>query len=107
MRLTAILLHWKKKPPPGHVWRGKHRKVKDPSLYDLVTLRHDFEREERNMLLLRHPYLTVEQSHAHMKDLKLPLDYRTINQNERNRRFDRHFTWQDQLVHLRTTDAWD
>ncbi|XP_015126207.1 ribosomal protein 63, mitochondrial [Diachasma alloeum] len=107
MRLTAILMHWKKKPSPGHVWRGKHRKVKDPSFFDLLTLRHDFQREERNMLFLRHPYLTNEQSHGHMKELKVPPNFRAMNQADRNKRFDKHFTWQDQLVHLRTTDRWE
>ncbi|XP_011296976.1 ribosomal protein 63, mitochondrial [Fopius arisanus] len=107
MRLTAFLLHWKKKPPPGHVWRGKHRKVKDPAYYDLLKLRHDFEQEERNMLFLRHPYLTKEQSEGHMKEIKVRPDFVTINQNARNERFNKHFTWQDQLVHLRTTDCWE
>ncbi|KAK0162643.1 hypothetical protein PV327_006405 [Microctonus hyperodae] len=107
MRLTAILYHVKNKRPHGHVYRGKHRKVKPPTFEDLTKLRHDFEREERNMLILRHPYLTLEQSVGHMKDLKPRPSLVELYRDYRNSRFQKHFTWNDQLIHLRTTDNWE
>ncbi|KAI4498412.1 hypothetical protein M0802_006591 [Mischocyttarus mexicanus] len=64
MRLTVALL-FKEIP---YRYRGKYRKVKKPTFEDLLKLRHDFEREERNMLILRHPYLTAEQSFKHMEE---------------------------------------
>ncbi|XP_011055034.1 PREDICTED: uncharacterized protein LOC105146453 isoform X2 [Acromyrmex echinatior] len=69
MRLGLALLaasHINKIP---YRFRGKYRIVKKPSMHDLLKMKKDFEREEQNMLILRHPYLTVEQSQGHMKDM--------------------------------------
>lgn len=90
-------------------FRGKYRKVNKPSMYDLLKMKQDFEREEQNMLILRHPYLTVEQSHGHMKDivgdrkdafLKRMLEYR-------HQKFQKEITIADRLCHMRVTEAWD
>lgn len=57
MRLTLINLF--KDTVPGHIFRGKRRLIKPVSLKAMETLRHDYERQEKIMLLLRHPYLSV------------------------------------------------
>lgn len=57
MRLTLINLF--KDTVPGHIFRGKRRLVKRVSIRAMETLKREFERQEKIMLLLRHPYLTV------------------------------------------------
>lgn len=57
MRLTLINLF--KDTVPGHIFRGKRRLVKPVSRKAMETLQREYEREEKVMLLLRHPYLTV------------------------------------------------
>lgn len=86
---------------------SKNRIVKDPKFEDLCKLRIDLERQEENMLVLRHPYLTKEQSCGHMKDLKVPINFKHMNQEERNVLFKKHWTWEQQLGHLRVKDCWE
>ena len=57
MRLTLINLF--KKSVPGHIFRGKRRLVKPVSRKSMNTLINEYEQQESNMLLLRHPYLTL------------------------------------------------
>lgn len=57
MQLT--LINFFKKTVPGHIFRGKRRLIKPVSKRAIETLRRDYERQEQNMLWLRHPYLTV------------------------------------------------
>lgn len=57
MHLT--LINFFKKTVPGHIFRGKRRLIKPVSKRAIETLRRDYERQEQNMLLLRHAYLTV------------------------------------------------
>ncbi|XP_011055022.1 PREDICTED: uncharacterized protein LOC105146445 [Acromyrmex echinatior] len=64
--LSLLIIHINKIP-----YRGKYRRVKKPSMHDLLKMKKDFERQEQNMLILRHPYLTVELNHGHMKDMYL------------------------------------
>lgn len=59
------------------------------------------------MLILRHPYLTLEQSRGHMKDLKEPINFKHLNQAARNVKFNQHWTWEEQLGHLRVKDCWE
>lgn len=48
-----------KKSVPGHIFRGKQRLIKPVSRRVMDTQIKQYEQEERNMLLLRHPYLTL------------------------------------------------
>lgn len=57
MRLTDLLFF--KKSVNGYIFRGKNRLVKPVSKRSVKTLHKEYEMQERNMLLLRHPYLTV------------------------------------------------
>lgn len=56
MRLSLICLF--KKSVNGHIFRGKDRLVKRVSQRAMDTLRKEYDRQEKNMILLRHPYLT-------------------------------------------------
>lgn len=88
--------------------RRKYRKVKEPSMIDLCQMRKDFEREEQNMLILRHPYLTVEQSTGYMKDLENREKKFFEKLNEYRRAdFQKNITIADRLSHMRVTEAWD
>lgn len=57
MRLSAIQFF--KKSVNGHIFRGKYRLVKRVSLQAMNTLQKEYEIQDRNMLLLRNPYLTA------------------------------------------------
>lgn len=77
-------------------------------MHDLYKMKQDFEREEQNMLILRHPYLTVEQSHGHMKELENRTEkfFKIIMEEKRNK-FQKEITIAERLSHLRVTEAWD
>lgn len=72
-------------------------------------MRNDFEREEMNMLILRHPYLTLEQSHGHMEETKESRRQKFLAQiyEEHRQKFAKEITIADRLSHLRVTEAWD
>lgn len=57
MRLTCLMLF--KKTVNGSIFRGKQRLIKPVSRRAMDTQIKQYEQEERNMLLLRHPYLTL------------------------------------------------
>lgn len=57
MRLTCVMLF--KKSVNGSIFRGKDRLIKPVSRRVMDTQIKQYEQEERNMLLLRHPYLTL------------------------------------------------
>lgn len=61
------------------------------------------------MLLLRHPYLTIEQTHGHMEEQKEQkyLDKLRQWREETNEKFNRRVTIMDRLSHLKVTEAWD
>ncbi|XP_015184932.1 PREDICTED: uncharacterized protein LOC107070896 [Polistes dominula] len=104
MRLTAFLLKNKKILP--YRFRGKYRKVWEPKFEDLLKLRHDFEREERNMLILRHPYLTLEQSSGHMKHIP-KIRTGVLFGNKKNEKFAKMITIEERLSSLKVTEAWE
>lgn len=56
MRLT--LVNFFKKTVPGHIFRGKKRLVTEVTRKSMNQLINDYEVQERNMLLLRHPFIT-------------------------------------------------
>jgi len=71
-------------------------------------MKQDFEREEQNMLILRHPYLTVEQSHGYMKDLENRGDKFMKRMLEYKReKFQKEITIAERLCHMRVSEAWD
>lgn len=57
MRLSLVLFR-RNRLPNGHIHRGKDRLIKRVEPVHLRKLQEDFAIEEKNMLYLRHPYLT-------------------------------------------------
>lgn len=90
-------------------FRGKHRKIKKPTLKDIIEFKRDLEREEQNMLILRHPYLTKEQSMGHMVPFNQTkgLDFINKKREMANLKFNKDITIADRLSHLLVEEAWD
>lgn len=108
MRLGLTLSHIAK-PILPYRYRGKNRTVKKPSMHHLFKMKQDFEREERNMLILRHPYLTVEQSFGHKtEDMNRKCNtYLPKCKELYIQKFSKQITIADRLSHMRVTEAWD
>ncbi|XP_017891069.1 ribosomal protein 63, mitochondrial [Ceratina calcarata] len=108
MRITRMLWTYRVHDIP-YRFRGKHRKEKRVTLKDIVDFKNDLEREEKNMLILRHPYLTSEQSHGHMKEFKAARMNATVNgwYEAANEKFNKKITIADRLHHLTVTERWD
>ncbi|KAM0725325.1 hypothetical protein ACS0PU_008811 [Formica fusca] len=106
MRLGLILFHIAK-PKMPYRFRGKYRIVKKPSLHDLYKMKIDFEREEQNMLILRHPYLTIEQSHGHAGTKEKSTKFFQQIFERRRQEYQKDITTAERLCHLRVTEAWD
>lgn len=107
MRITSILLYKVHNIP--YRFRGKYRKVKEPTMKDIMQFKNDLEREEQNMLILRHPYLTSEQSFCHMAELKKDKAVTFMNKRreELNMKFNRDITIRERLEHLMVKEVWD
>jgi len=60
------------------------------------------------MLILRHPYLTVEQADGYMKDLENRGDkfMKKILEYKREK-FQKEITIAERLCHMRVSEAWD
>ncbi|KAL0115386.1 hypothetical protein PUN28_010723 [Cardiocondyla obscurior] len=105
MRLGLSLFAAFKLP---HRFRGKYRLVKKPTIEDLTKMKHDFEREEQNMLILRHPYLTREQSENHMKVVSdKKTEFLEKKYAEYRAKFQKEITYAEHLGHLEVKNAWD
>lgn len=106
MHLT--LINFFKKTVPGHIFRGKRRLIKPVSKRAIETLRRDYERQEQNMLLLRHAYLTVEESSGHAKELgKTEAKIAMWNDQRTLRKMKPHITIEERLAHLKVKEAWE
>ncbi|XP_043481534.1 uncharacterized protein LOC122510739 [Leptopilina heterotoma] len=107
MRLTFVNF-LNKVRPHGKLFRGKNRKVRQITFKEMIDMKNDFEREERNLLLLRHPYLTLEQTDGYMKEIRslqpqpIPLVGKL-----RDIKFTRRYSYEDALCHLKVKEAWD
>lgn len=107
MRLTFVNF-LNKIRPHGKMFRGKNRKVRKITFKDMIDMKNDFEREERNLLFLRHPYLTQEQTEGHMKEIRamVPQSIPLVGKL-RDIKFSRRYTHEDALCHLKVKEAWD
>lgn len=87
----------------------KHGIRRKPTLRDIFQFKRDLEREEANMLILRHPYLTTEQSNGHMSHLKQEkvINLMTKFREDVNAKFNRKVTIMDRLGHLKVSESWD
>ncbi|XP_064546635.1 large ribosomal subunit protein mL63 [Drosophila montana] len=106
MQLT--LINFFKKTVPGHIFRGKRRLVKPVSKRSMDTLTREYERQEHIMFLLRHPYLTLEQSSGHAKELQKrdKLVAKWTDEQTRSK-MKPHVTIEERLQHLKVKEAWD
>ncbi|XP_032663889.1 uncharacterized protein LOC116840796 [Odontomachus brunneus] len=108
MQLGLVLLSAIKISRLPYRFRGKYRIVKKPTMHDLLKMKIDFEREEQNMLILRHPYLTVEQSFGHKKALSNKDEKAHIKQFEKaKQKFSKQITFTDRLFSLGYGEQWD
>lgn len=57
MRLTVALFF--KKTVPGSLFRGKNRLVRKVKFAEMEKKRIEYERQEKIMNLLKHPYLSM------------------------------------------------
>jgi len=70
MRLNIVLQFLNKKVKiPGNRFNGKHRLYPKVTKMDINQLKSRLRVEENNMLLLRNPFLSLEQSWGHAQDL--------------------------------------
>ncbi|XP_017850617.1 ribosomal protein 63, mitochondrial [Drosophila busckii] len=106
--MHVTLVNFFKKTVPGHIFRGKRRLVKPVSKRSMETLTREYERQEHIMLLLRHPYLTLEQSSGHAKELqkreKLVAKWTT---EQTLSKMKPHVTIEERLNQLKIKEAWD
>ncbi|CAH1101907.1 unnamed protein product [Psylliodes chrysocephalus] len=92
--------------PNGNIHTGKHRIYKEPTIRDVIKLKNQFEIEEKNMFLLRHSYLTPEQSRGHARALgKNEANF--IKTKTKQRPFYDNVTIESRLSHLRVNEGWD
>ncbi|XP_055374698.1 ribosomal protein 63, mitochondrial [Condylostylus longicornis] len=106
MQLT--LLQMFKKTVPGHIFRGKRRLVKKVTMSSIRELRKDYERQEANMLFLRNPYLSLEESNGHTKELhKREELIKVWNNRNTLAKLKTHITLEDKLNHLKVKDVWE
>ncbi|CAG9104509.1 hypothetical protein JYU34_012021 [Plutella xylostella] len=106
MRLSLVLFR-RNRLPNGHIHRGKDRLIKRVEPVHLRKLQEDFAIEEKNMLYLRHPYLTEEQSFGHAKALGKQEKRKEGFQEETRRIFKNDVTLFERLLHLRVGEGWD
>ncbi|XP_055697330.1 uncharacterized protein LOC129798291 [Phlebotomus papatasi] len=97
-----------KKTVNGHIFRGKNRLVKPVSKQAMIRLRAEYDLQEQNMLYLRHPYLTIEESFGHTKELGKPeakmARWKDYDLEQRRKP---HITIEERLSCLKIKDAWD
>lgn len=77
MHLT--LINFFKKTVPGSLFRGKRRLVKKVTMKSMKQLEQEYQLQERNMLYLRHPYITFVSFSRHGckgKNIELNLYFR-------------------------------
>lgn len=130
MRLSVVQFF--KKSVNGHIFRGKYRLVKRVSLQAMNTLQKEYEIQDRNMFLLRHPYLTPvsslkpirkiqffyyfpivpplvtlqEESHGHAKALGKTANKIDMWNNSRVT-MKPSVTLEERLAHLNVSKSWD
>lgn len=59
------------------------------------------------MLILRHPYLTVEQSFGHMAHVDKIGPFWEKVRRPRDEKFEKNITLAERLIHLKVKEAWD
>uniref|UniRef100_A0A6B2EFF0 Putative ribosomal protein 63 mitochondrial n=1 Tax=Phlebotomus kandelakii TaxID=1109342 RepID=A0A6B2EFF0_9DIPT len=106
MRLSLACLF--KKTVNGHIFRGKNRLVKPVSKRAMERLRTEYDLMEQNMLYLRHPYLSIEESSGHTKELG-KTEAKMAKWRDYNLELKRkpNITIEERLACLKIKEAWD
>ncbi|XP_050715299.1 ribosomal protein 63, mitochondrial-like [Eriocheir sinensis] len=104
MRLALTLL--RKKMPNGHIYIGKHRMIPKPTPEAMEGMTKRLQVEERNMFILRHPYLTIEQSFGHAGALGKSQAFFQRRRNEEEKWMP-NVTLEERFETLRNDDKWD
>ncbi|XP_055614255.1 ribosomal protein 63, mitochondrial [Uranotaenia lowii] len=104
MHLT--LINFFKKSVNGHIFRGKYRLVKRVTPRAVQTLRRDYEQTEQNMAFLLKPFLTMEQSSGHAKELG-KREQSVSKWREAKLKMKPHVTITERLEHLNVQNVWD
>ncbi|EFN79972.1 hypothetical protein EAI_16262 [Harpegnathos saltator] len=76
-------------------------------MHDLLKMKQDFEREELNMLILRHPYLTIEQSYNHRSAVCNTSSFWDNIWELKKQKFSKQITYTERLSHLGYGEKWD
>nr|XP_022907835.1 ribosomal protein 63, mitochondrial [Onthophagus taurus] len=105
MRLFQALFR-RRNLPNGNIYTGKHRLIQQVKPEHIQDLKNKLAIEEKNMFLLRHPYLTPEQSKGHSIALGKQVE-RMERLRAMKKDFKDHVTLEDRLGHLRYNEAWD
>lgn len=108
MRITATLLRSFRKATPGNIYIGKHRKWPKVTEEAFENKIKRLKIEEENMFLLRHPYLTLDQSWGHAIELGKNQKFEREKYLElQNKKAKPDVTLEERYTHLRNTDVWD
>uniref|UniRef100_A0A0P4WT07 Ribosomal protein 63, mitochondrial n=2 Tax=Scylla TaxID=6760 RepID=A0A0P4WT07_SCYOL len=104
MRLALVLL--RKRMPNGHIHTGKHRLYPKVTKMDTADMKRRLEIEEQNMLILRYPYLTLDQSWGHAQALGKGKAFCDKMKNF-SEKWLPNVTIEERFETLRNKDIWD
>ncbi|XP_034248136.1 uncharacterized protein LOC117649441 [Thrips palmi] len=105
MRLTLALLF--EKLPNGNIFRGKHKlnpKIRNWMKRETLA---DIQREEANMQILRHHYLTKQEVKGYRYDMGLEREFVRSKIELRRKNFPANIYLEDRMGRLRIKDSWE
>ncbi|XP_076037573.1 large ribosomal subunit protein mL63 [Oratosquilla oratoria] len=104
MRLGILLL--RKRSIPGNIYIGKNRVTPKVGPLAVEGARKRLAQEEENMFYLRQPYLTLEQSWGHAKELGKDKTW-LYNVRQKQKKFQPDVTIEERFSVLKNNDRWD
>ncbi|XP_042876155.1 ribosomal protein 63, mitochondrial-like [Penaeus japonicus] len=104
MRLALTLL--RRKMPHGNIFIGKDRIMPKIKEGHMKNVKNRLQQEEENMFYLRNPYLTLDQSWGHAKELGKHEKW-LRNKYLEGQKCKPNVTIEERYKTLRTTDVWD
>lgn len=107
MHLTNILLRGMRKFPRGSIYIGKNRLVRPVLPLGKALKIEEIKIEERNMFLLRHPYLSPEEERGYVKNQNKHEKWVNEKKMIQLKKFERHTKLTDHLCDLRHGERWD
>lgn len=109
MHLTNILFRAGalRKYPKGSIWHGKYRIVKPVTPIQKAKKIEEIKVEERNMFLLRHPYLSVQEECGYLKEQNKHEKWINEKRTAQLKKFEQRTMLTDHLCDLRSGEKWD